>query len=100
VPCAKPLAPARASLQSRWPVFMAGLYVFAYSFPSWQITVLDRFGAVLMLSPLLLIWSIVSRGSASAAHANGVSGDPHDLLSLNLNIVPAGPPVLPKERHA
>lgn len=87
VPCAKALATSRADLQMRWPLYLLGLYLFTRTFASWQLMGLaqPRFWPMVFVPPVAFWW-LARQGSRSAAHANGVSGDPHGMLALDLTI--------------
>lgn len=89
IPCAKPMSASRSNLMSRWPLLLLLVYFQTYVFPSFQVGFTLKPGPVYMLIPPLLIWWFVRRGSASAAYANGVSGDPHGYIVLDLVTVRA-----------
>jgi hypothetical protein len=86
IPCAKPLATQRSGLTSRWPALLVFLYFYAYVFPQWQVAATQRPGWWLMLIPPVAIFIGVHAGSKSAARANGLSGDPHGYLTLDLSV--------------
>ncbi|TAK16284.1 MAG: hypothetical protein EPO35_05660 [Acidobacteria bacterium] len=86
IPCAKPLATQRSGLTSRWPGLLIFLYFYCYVFPQWQIAATQRPGWWFMLIPPTLIFIAVHSGSKSAARANGLSGDPHGYLKLDLSV--------------
>lgn len=86
MPCAKPLATERSGLTSKWPGLLIYLYFYCYIFPLWQVEATTRLGWWLMLIPPALVFIGVHAGSKSAALANGLSGDPHGYLTLDLSV--------------
>jgi hypothetical protein len=88
IPCAKPLAPQRSGLASRWPALLVLLYFYAYLFPQWLGAATVVSWAIVLLPPALL-FAGVHAGSKSAARANALSGDPHGYLKLDLNVTAA-----------
>jgi hypothetical protein len=102
MPVAKALAPARANIQGRWPLYLGGLYLFTVTFPAYQLALMRRPGLQqwIMCIPPALVWWAARRGSRSAALANGVSGDPHDVLAIEFPQVSPAPAPATKERHA
>jgi len=86
IPCAKALDTQRSGLTSRWPGLLVFLYFYASVFPSWQVAGITDGKVLVMLAPPILIFIAVHRGSKSAAHANGLSGDPHGHLKLDLSV--------------
>jgi hypothetical protein len=99
IPCTKPMTTGRSNLMSRWPLLLLLLYFYGYIFPSFQVGISVRPGPLYILIPPVLIWLAVRRGSESAAVANGLSGDPHGHISLNLS-TPAAPASGVRTRHA
>ena len=85
VPCAKPMAPARANLQFRWPAIALGVFLFTYGFATWQIQALARWGVTVMLAPVALACAVVARASQDASIVNEISGDPAGPVALNLD---------------
>jgi hypothetical protein len=64
------------------------LYFYAYLFPDWQVAATAGGGPGwwFMLLPPALIFLGVHQGSKNAARANGLSGDPHGYLRLDLSV--------------
>jgi hypothetical protein len=86
IPCTKPLATGRSGLTSRWPGLLICLYFYTNVFSHWQLNATKRPGWWFMLIPPVLIFAAVHFGSKSAARANGLSGDPHGYLKLDLSV--------------
>jgi hypothetical protein len=86
IPCAKALDTGRSNLTSRWPALLVFLYFYTYEFPEWQVLRTKSPGWAIMLIPPIAIFLGVHFGSKSAARANGLSGDPHGYLKLDLSV--------------
>jgi hypothetical protein len=96
IPCAKSLAPGRSGLTSRWPALLPFVYFYADRLPATLITA--KIGPWVIAAVMIATWWFMRRGSASAAFANGMGGDPHGYLSLDLSTTAGGTGM--KERHA
>jgi hypothetical protein len=86
IPCAKALATQRSGITSRWPALLVFLYFYGRLFPDWQVAVTRSGSWYIMLIPPTIIFALVHAGSKSAARANGLSGDPHGYLRLDLSV--------------
>jgi hypothetical protein len=86
IPCAKALATQRSGITSRWPWLLIYLYFYCRQFPDWQVSFTRHGRWGIMLIPPALIFMAVHFGSKSAARANGLSGDPHGYLRLDLSV--------------
>ncbi len=85
IPCTKPLATGRSGITSRWPWLLVFLYFYCGVFPDWQVSI-TKASWPMMLVPPAVIFLAVHLGSKSAARANGMAGDPHGYLRLDLSV--------------
>lgn len=89
VPCARPLAPGSAKMQSRWPVYMTGLYLTAVLLPSLLAAAHDGRPIAWGLAALVPLLLVLRFGSERAAAVNAVSDlDEDSLLLLDLSVAP------------
>lgn len=86
IPCAKALDTGRSSVTSRWPALLVFLYFYTSVFPQWQVSATKNASALVMLIPPIAIFLAIHFGSKNAARANGLSGDPHGYLKLDLSV--------------
>lgn len=87
VPCARPLAPGSAKMQSRWPVYMTGLYLTAVLLPTFIAGAHDGRSFSWLLVALVPITIVARFGSERAAAVNAVSDlDEDSLLLLDLSV--------------
>jgi hypothetical protein len=87
VPCARPLAPGSAKMQSRWPLYMTGLYLISVLLPTFIAGAHDG-RPIAWLLVLIVPLAIAARlGSERAAAVNAVSElDEDSLLLLDLSV--------------
>jgi hypothetical protein len=92
VPCARPIAPGSASLQSRWPWYLAGLYVMAGLLPQIILS-----GPAAPTIGILLIASVVVRGASNRATAVtlAVEDQTAQFVLLEVSVSPQKPGAVP-----